>query len=511
MAEIKEECGICGIYLKNSESEISVPAKLYDMMFALKHRGQLSSGISVYNPHHEIYEDILKTEKMVEEIEYLFRTNLGAEKREQFEKALRGTAGIGHLRYSTAGNSKKELAALKEASPMFRAHGRLEKRFSIGLNGNITNYPELAKDMYEEGYKLDTKVDTEIIMHLVSLKLNELGGKNSNGRYIKPEMKEVCRELMKKLDGAYNLEILFADGEMVVLRDPNGFKPLVFGENKNYYAFASESYALEKIGINDFNFVSPGSCIVFDGNGVAISENLSPEMKKSPCQFEWVYFARAESILDGISVDAVRTRLGEELASIEPLRDRINSRDWVVVPVPKTATPAAEAFARMLGIPCSQALTAEAKRGFINDSSERKEIMSRKYGVLPERIRGKKVLLVEDSIVRGETSDIVVRKIIDGGAEEVHLRSTEPPICCPCFYGIDFPTKKELIANQFSLDELCQGIANRTGANSVVYQTFSGLERALGKSSNEFCHACLDGDYPTHFGKVRAEENERNV
>ena len=515
MREVKEECGVAGIYLKdNQKAEKNlklVPELLDDMLSRLQHRGQLSAGISTFNPFNRGYEKRLKVLKEIGRVSDLFKVNDREEHRRVIEYC-KGIAGIGHVRYSTAGGATKYLDLLEEAQPFLRQHGRPWKRFSIAFNGNLANYSSLRRQMSQEGYLLDTKVDTEIIMHLISLNLKSLSTKDGEGRDVKPNLFQVSGEVMRKLDGAYNVVMLSADGNFIVLRDPLAFKPLVWGENSDFYAVASESTALEKIGIEIFFPVNSGASMIFNGQGMR-EEVLFPSARKAHCHFEWVYFARANSNIDGKSVNSVRENLGKKLAESEPLKG-VFPDEYLVVPIPKTAIAAAEAYARVLNLPLSLALDkGEGERGFINKEEERKRIMDREYSVIIERIKGKKIILIEDSVVRGETSKKIISLMRNAGALEVHLRSTEPPIRFPCFYGIDFPTFRELIASRYSgdgasfdLNNLEKAVANYIGADSMGYQTLDGLVGATGFGKNELCLACLTGEYPTSAGKKRAEE-----
>jgi amidophosphoribosyltransferase len=505
MGGLGEECGIAGVYLKNGiDKKAQTPRYLYSMLSKIQHRGQLSAGISVYNPESKGGR-ILSVHKAIGKVDDLF----DVKDQKEYKKILRysaGTAGIGHVRYSTSGNGKNHLALLNEAQPFFRHHGRPWKRFSLAFNGNLANADELRKEITEsEKYIFDTEVDTEAIMHLLSINLKALSTKDGQGRDMKPDLFDVFGKVAERLDGACNLVSLFSDGDLVVFRDAFGFKPLVWGENSDAYAVASESTSLEGIGINNFYPVPEGNCMIFNRQGIQ-DKKISDSLHKSHCHFEWVYFSRAQSVIDNKSVNSVRENLGKELAKIEPLKQGMKQEEYVVVPVPKTAIPAAEEYAHEMGIRFSLALDkAHGERGFINKSNERERIMDKEYGIFKERVKDKKVIVIEDSIVRGETSKKIIRLLRDAGAKEVHFRSTEPPIVFPCFYGIDFPTYKELIASKYS-DNLEIEIAKEIGADSVVYQTLEGLVNAIGFPKNDLCLACLTGKYPTPGGKMLAEK-----
>lgn len=489
----KEECGIAGVYLKQGELK-SVPHSLYGMLSQLQHRGQLSAGVAVFNSQRKEGDKIIKNLKEVGKVNDLFKVT--KPECESIINYLEGEAGIGHVRYATSG-SEDYLHQIEEAQPFLRRHGRPWKRFAIAFNGNISNQVDLREKMKEEGYILDTFVDTELIMHLFSLSLKK-HEKNIEGKSVKPDMFLVVKEVMEKLEGAYNVVMIFADGDMIVFRDPRGFRPLVFGENENFLGVASESVALEKIGIENSREVEPGSCIIFNKNN--FEERKLLDKQKSRCHFERVYFSRADSFIDNKSVHSTRDKLGLNLAESEPLREIAkNNSDYLVVPVPNTAITAAESFAHSLGLRLSMAITRnETDRGFINKTNERKRIMNKKYGIISEKVLGKKLIVIDDSIVRGETSRKVVALLRNAGASEIHLRSTEPMIKFPCFYGVDFATKQELIANKFNWD-IEKNIAKDLGADSVFFQTTEGLIDACGFDKNELCLACVNGEYPTSY------------
>ncbi len=433
-------------------------------------------------------------------------------KSEEIFYDYRGVAGIGHVRYCTSGTAENMQSILNGAQPFERRHGRLWKRFGLAYNGNLTNYQKLRDGLKnKEDYHLDTQTDTEVMMHLIALSLRKLAGEDKNGRNIKPNQFDVQKSLMEKLDGSYSIVELFADGDLVVVRDPFGFKPMVYGENSDFYAVASESVALEKLGIKNFYSVSPGSCMVFNTQGIK-EKQLINNKRKARCQFEFVYFSKEGSVFDNKSIHVVRKKLGENLAKIEPLRDRIkaNYKNFVVVPVPRTAIPATESFAKKLGLEYSSAiLKTNGKRGFINKGNARKKIMEGAYFVILEEVKGKKVFILDDSSVRGETIKQIIKPVLNAGALEVHYRSTEPPIRHPCFYGIDFPTKKELIANQYNKKDFEQEFAKLINADTAVFQTLDGLVDAIGFKENELCLACLNGNYPTKGGKKLAKEAKK--
>lgn len=499
--EYGEECGVGAIYLKDqSKASIEVPFGLVHLASRMQHRGQRSAGISVYNPRRQkpllYYKDL----GLVAEV-FKMRN------REEFESIINrfhGTAGIAHTRYSTSGKRKDYEAMRDEVQPFERRHGKLWKRFSLAFNGNITNYDELYKELEEIDYSMDTNVDTEILMHHLSIQIKRISEMTEGEKKSKPEMFDVVKETMKKLDGAYNVVSMFGDGELLAFRDPRGFHPLFIGENEKMYAIASESSALESIGIQGSELILPGEAVKINRQGFFRKRLIEEEEKF--CHFEKVYFMRADSRMNGLEIMAIREKLGRRLAIDEPLKGNLNS-DYLVVPAPKAAIPAAEGYSRELGLNFSLAIDkAEDLRGFINDSEERKDIMSTIYIIYEKEIKGKKIILVDDSIVRGETSKQLISDLRRKGAREVHLRLTEPPIKHPCWYGIDYPTRKELIAN-ISKENLEQEVAKAIGADSVHFQAIEGMVDALGVPANNLCLACLTGKYPTHCGQKRADNH----
>ena len=338
---IGEECGIFAWYSKSNKPSLETPRYLIRQAMALQHRGQESAGIAVYNPEGRSpivpYKDVGLVSKVFEVSDSIRSMAI-------IEKCV-GVAGIGHVRYSTSG-SKSYDDSRNKAQPFERRHGRLFKRFAIAFNGNLANYPELSSElMKEHNYWLDTDVDTEVIMHYLALGLRE--DEDIVGRIVKPDMFGIAKRIMRRFDGAFNILTLFGDGDLMAFRDSNGFHPLVFGENEEGYAFASESTALEKLGIRQFKDVNPGEAYLVNRFGVQKKQVL--DSGKSFCQFEYVYFMKGDSRSDGVYIHEARENLGRRLAISEPFKSKLNE-NWVVVPAPWTAIPAAEAYSEYLGL-----------------------------------------------------------------------------------------------------------------------------------------------------------------
>ena len=509
MEEIGEECGVCAVYLKDTkESSIEVPVILTQMLGMLQHRGQRSAGISVYNPRKddEARRKTIVAFKGVGKVNEVFQLS-NENEREKIIERCRGIAGIGHTRYSTSGKKEEYFHALDEAQPFVRNHPRVWKRFAFAFNGNIANYTALRDEMELGGYSFETNVDTEVIMNLMSMYLKQFA-KEELG-YNKPDLFYVTERILNRMDGSCNGLFLFGDGELLAFRDSKGFHPLCYGENNDFYAIASESVALERIGIKEIKEVEPGEVLLFNNKGLIKRKIIIDGC--SFCQFELVYFMKASSKFGKYTVKEIRQNLGIELANFEPLKGRLN-QDFIVVPAPKTAITAAESYAETLNLRLRNAIEKnEDVRGFINPVEERKRIMNSTYMIHPD-VKDKKVIIIDDSLVRGETSKILINAIKQAGASEVHIRLTEPPIKYPCFYGIDFPSQKELVASRHAkivgedIDRLSKSIGDEIGADSVIFQTIDGLIKALGIGGDKLCLACLTGRYPTKIGQKRFDE-----
>tara|TARA_B100000315_G_scaffold133360_2_gene122873 strand:- start:896 stop:2452 length:1557 start_codon:yes stop_codon:yes gene_type:complete len=492
--DVHEECGICAVYIKeNGDAANKALFYLYKLMLNLQNRGQLSAGVTTYNPSRS---QILDTYKDLGHVNEVFRTS-NREKSFKIFKRYAGSKGIGHVRYATSGS--EEAGA---AQPFERHHGRKWKWFSFGFNGNLANYSELKGELLskKEDYHIVYDNDTEIIMHFLS---RQLKGDT------RPDLVKVFSNLAETFDGCYNLSFINAEGEIVVVRDPYGFRPLVYGwsEDKKIFMAASESVALINCGIKDIKPLQPGHLVHIGDGKVQIKKFAEPK-RTSHCMFEWVYFSNVSSVLDGKSVYISRTNLGKELAKLET--EKIN-KDYIVVPVPDTAKAAGDAYAYALNVPSKEGIIRNryVGRTFIEGSS-RHDKVSNKYTALREVIEGKKVLLVDDSMVRGNTTkQLVVYLKEEGRAKEVHLRITCPPIRGPCFYGIDMSTISELLVPGYEkkpvsdniTKETCAKIAKDVGADSLIYQTVEGLISSIELPKNKLCTACITGDYPTPWGK----------
>ncbi|HLC37147.1 MAG TPA: amidophosphoribosyltransferase [archaeon] len=506
--EVHEECGLAGIAIFNDLRNHPWGGSGYyllKMLHQQQNRGQLSAGISSFNPDRTQILDTFKDNGSVNEVfklrhEYKFQHVL---------KKISGSRGIGHVRYATSGRNTKDYA-----HPFERHHGRKWKWFSFAVNGNLANYFDLKESLGREQYHLVRETDTEVIMHHIS--------KGFDGPDRKDPI-EVFKEITPEFDGSFNIFWINAEGDQIFLRDPIGFKPLCFGEKDKMFAAASESVALNTIGIFDFDYVKPGELISIKGKKVEkLRYAKSRQIKR--CMFEWVYFANVSSVLDGRSVYDVRWELGKELAKKETVKADDNS---IVVPVPATSKPMADAFAHELGIPSKEGLVVSRynERTFI-EAQERGSKVRDKFNLIKSVVQGKKIFLVDDSIVRGTTMKNLVEFIRSvGQPKEIHLRIACPPIRNPCFYGIDFSTLGELQASKAAPDsvgrtgfkdmaeEEIDKIRKDLGVDSLIYQSLDGLMKALKFPREELCTACLTGEYPTEHGKIlygKAIENFLN-
>jgi amidophosphoribosyltransferase len=351
------------------------------------------------------------------------------------------------------------------------------------------------------GFHLMLDTDTEVMMHMISRYISESGG---------DDFKEVFRRMAYEFDGAYNIVFQDATGRLVAIRDPWGFRPLSAITASQGAFVASETTALYRFGMEGIHHIEPGEMAILEDGGITF-ERYTPVKRRSLCFFEFLYFASVTSEIDGKSVYEVRKRCGEELSKIET--EPINEKDWVIIPVPNTSRPYANTYAKALGMSMiyDEGLIAVGKgRTFIDEGDRRAKVMN-KFLPIPSVLKGKKVIVVDDSIVRSTTMATLVKYQLKdlGGAKEVHVRIATPPIISPCYYGIDMRSFSELIAARYQ-DRISGGvmereaqaeIAKKIHADSLIYQTHEGLLNALGMSRDQLCMACLDRKYPTEGGR----------
>ena len=509
MSELRHECGIVAVYhwpgdeasplLPGGDPNLAsrlVPRMLID----IQNRGQLAAGFTTFNPGRN---QLIDTHKEVGTVAEVFHLN----RHEAYEKLMReyaGHAAIGHVRYATCGKDDRSYA-----QPFERHHIEKGKWFSFAFNGQLANYPELREEILSRTeFHLARENDTEILMHTICL---ELKGDR------RPGIVDLLRDLSQKFDGAYNIVFLNAVGDMFVARDPLGIRPLCWAKEGPLFAAASESVALSNLGFSAESIQSlPPGHVISIQNGEFQIRRFAETTRPAHCFFEWIYFANVASTLDGRNVYLSRAALGQKLA----LRETVPlDSETIVVPVPDTAKAAAAAMAFELGLPCLEGLMRNryVGRTFI-EGKNRADKARTKYTPVPEVMRNKRVLLVEDTIVRSTTMRALIRQLKSrGGAREVHVRVACPPIVAPCFYGIDMSTVKELFAPRFMPDgrltpEVEDAMARELGADSLKYLRIEDLAECVDKPAETLCQACVDGRYPTPAG-VRlyqlAIENDR--
>jgi amidophosphoribosyltransferase len=500
MAELHHECGIAALY----HLESSTPSRLAPfqgseqvsrlmprMLLDLQNRGQLAAGFTTYDPQRD---QLLGTHKQIGTVIEAFRLNHQA-KYDSIMREYGGRAAIGHVRYATCGANDRSYA-----QPFERYHGCKWKWFSFAFNGQLANFAELRDELLTlADYHLTRDTDTEVIMHYLSYEL-----RNDT----RPDLVQVFRNLSERFDGAYNIVFMNAMGDMAVVRDPKGFRPLCFAQDGPLFAAASESVPLANLGFEKIESLEPGEMIVIQDNHVR-RERFAPRRQRSHCFFEWIYFANVASTLDERSVYLSRAALGKELAWQEHRLGRVPiDDDTIVVPVPDTGKAAADAMAFELGLPSVEGLMRNRYIGrtFI-EGQNRADRVRMKYTPLREVLEGKRVLLIEDTIVRSTTLKSLLHHIRSrGGAREIHVRVACPPIVAPCFYGIDMSTVRELFAPRFMsgdrpTEEEQQAMAAELGADSLHYLPLEAVARCIGLPEDRLCRACLTGQYPTETGE----------
>ncbi|MFO7795625.1 MAG: amidophosphoribosyltransferase [Promethearchaeati archaeon] len=473
----KEHCAIFGVTC--DDIGFSVSKYLYKGLIALQHRGQESTGISVLKTGGKIYT--YKQKGLVSKV-------LDSKKLSQYW----GNVGIGHNRYATTGS--EEYYSQDYIQPYHFNNNEIE--FSFAFNGTIPNYAEIKAKMEDMGRVFVTKTDTEVIAQLIAS--ISLGSEN---------WPEILKLMSKFLDGAYSLILLTPNGDIYAMRDPLGFKPLCIGEkrteNRNLYFVASESCAIDSVGADFIRDVKPGEIIHLSHQKEIHSELILKTEKTAVCMFEFVYFARPDSVIDGVSVAEARLRMGKKLAQRDPkLKDPQFKENAIVVPVPDSGRSAAVGYANEAKLPYGEGLMKNRYvwRTFIMPGQQkRKSAVEEKLNPIKSVVNGKDVILIDDSIVRGTTTKQIISLIKKAGAKSVNVRISCPPIISACYMGIDFPTRTELIAGkclqQYKGDECIQEIKKIIGADSLLYQTIDDLKDAIGLKS-DLCKACLTGRYP---------------
>jgi amidophosphoribosyltransferase len=467
------------------------------MLLDIQNRGQLAAGMTSFRGDRS---DILKTVKDVGTVTEVFRLN-HRDKADSIMRSTVGNAAIGHVRYATCGQDDRSYA-----QPFERQHINKRKWFSFCFNGQLANYTFLRNRLLAEGdHHLARNTDTEIILHELGRLLSELREQ--------PNWVELLARATADFDGAYSLALLTAQGEMIVARDPLGVKPMTYVHEQGFFAAASESVALLNLGFapEQIKSLPPGHLLHMHPERGLRMARFAKSTGSAHCFFEWIYFANVASTLDDRSVYLTRTRLGEELARAELADGRLDldPENTIVVPVPDTSKAAADAMAYYLKVPSREGLIRNryAGRTFIEGGGSRRLKAATKYTPLREVLEGKRVILVEDSIVRSTTMGVLLDRIREaGGAAEIHVRVACPPIIAPCFYGIDMSEIDQLIAPKyFKQGRLTesdqQRLADDLGADSLRYLPVEAISRAIDIPADNLCQACVTGTYPTPCGQ----------
>jgi amidophosphoribosyltransferase len=465
-----EECGVFGIVGNREAARLA-----YLGLYALQHRGQESAGIVTWDG------EIAHTHKKMGLVNSVFR------KEETFDR-LRGGVAIGHVRYSTTGQSR-----LSNAQPIVvQFRGGV---IGAAHNGNLVDSAKLRASLEAGGSLFRTTTDTETILHLIARAYARRPVCRAE------DLPEVLTDALADVQGAYSL-VLMMGGKLVAVRDPRGYRPLCFGRVRSGgWAVASESCALDIVDAELDREVEPGEVIVMNGDGPRSYTLGSAGSPRSFCIFEYIYFSRPDSFMGGVSVDHVRRNLGRNLAREHPADADI------VISVPDSSNTAAMGYSETSGIPLEIGLIRNhyIGRTFIHPRQALRDLNVRiKYNPVADTLAGRRVVVVDDSIVRGTTSRKLMRMLRDAGAREIHLRVASPPIKYPCFYGIDTPTREELIASSNDVPRIAEFI----GVDSLAYLSFDGLLRSAPPPSENYCVACFDGSYPHECifeaGAVRA-------
>ncbi len=443
-----DECGVFGVFNHPEAANLT-----YLGLYALQHRGQESAGIVVtdgqsFNSHRDmgLVADVFKKSDI---------------------ERLSGDRSIGHVRYSTSGGSE-----LRNCQPFSYeyAYGGV----AVCHNGNIVNAPDLRHQLEAQGSIFQSTSDTEVLIHLAA----KISGASTEVRF---------GEAASRLHGGFSILVL-TETRLIGLRDPHGIRPLILGKLGDAWFLSSETCAFDLIGAEYVRDIEPGEMVVIDKNG---PHSLRPFNVARPrfCVFEYVYFARPDSTLEGVNVYRARYQIGVELAK----EARVDAD--IVVPVPDSGVPPAMGYAEGAGIPYQMGIIRNhyVGRTFIEPQESIRHFgVKLKLNANKDLIRGKRVVLVDDSIVRGTTSQKIVEMVRKAGAKEVHMRVSSPPTKYSCFYGIDTPNADELMANKMSIEEMCEAI----GADSLAFVSFDGMYRAVGKPRERHCDACFSGDYP---------------
>ena len=454
--KLKEECGVFGIYDFDGND---VSSTIYYGLFALQHRGQESCGIAVSDTQGP--KGVVKSYKGMGLVNEVFT--------EESFRDMKGNIGVGHVRYSTAGASTRE-----NAQPLVLNY--IKGTLALAHHGNLLNANELREELAYGGAIFQTTIDSEVIAYHIARE-----------RVSAKSAEEAVARAMNKIRGAYSL-VVMSPRKLMGARDPYGFKPLCIGKRDNAYILASETCALDTIGAEFIRDVEPGEIVTITKEGIHSDKSMClPKEQEGRCIFEYIYFARPDSRIDGVNVYQSRLLAGKYLAMDSPVEADL------VVGVPESGNAAALGYSLQSGIPYG---TAFVKNGYVGRTfikpkqSSRESSVRVKLNVLKEAVKGKRVIMIDDSIVRGTTSDRIVSMLKEAGAKEVHMRVSSPPFLWPCYFGTDVPAREQLIAYNRSVEEIRQMI----GADSLGYLKIDRLQEMVG--GLHICKGCFTGIYP---------------
>lgn len=463
---LHEECGVFGVF---SDGSLDPAYACYNGLLALQHRGQESCGIAVSD------DGVIDYHKNMGLVTEVFNNDI--------LDSLRGQMGISHVRYSTAGGS-----VLENAQPLVMRY--VKGTISVAHNGNLTNAVEIRRQLEQRGAIFQTTIDSEVICYVIARE-----------RLKCHSVEEAVAKTMQVIEGAYSL-LVMSPRKIIAARDPHGFRPLCMGKYNGSVVFASESAALDACGAEFVRDIEPSEIVVVNNDGV---RSIKPDLgkaEKSLCIFEYIYFARSDSFIDGVSVYEARKQAGRILARTYPVDADM------VIGVPESGIDAAIGYSEESGIPYEKAIVKNSYIGrtFIKPSqSERMKSVRIKLNPIAEKVRGKRVVMIDDSIVRGTTVDRIVTMLRDAGAKEVHMRISSPPFMWPCYYGTDIPSRGELIACNHTIEE----ITKLSGADSLGYLPVDSLREMLNYAPVGFCDGCFTGKYPAATTKETFKGKER--
>lgn len=457
MSNLIEECGVFGVY---SPETYGIADTVYYGLFALQHRGQESCGIvvnddGVFSPYKDtgLVNDVFTPEII--------------------ERLGEGSIAVGHVRYGTTGSNDRS-----NAQPIVVNH--VKGKMALAHNGNLVNSGELRRELELQGSIFHTTSDTEVISYIITKE-----------RLTAPSIEQAVNRAMDKLKGAYSL-VVMSPSKLIAVRDEHGFRPLCYGKTSDgRYIVASESCALDAVGAQFIRDIKPGEIVVFDKNGVRTIEDHCNKKPCMLCVFEYIYFARPDSIIDGCCVHSARVRAGAFLALQHPVQAD------VVIGVPDSGLDAAIGYSKQSGIPYGIGFIKNKYIGrtFIAPGQKNREDKVRiKLNPIPDTVRGKRIVMIDDSIVRGTTSARIVKLLREAGASEIHMRVSAPPFLNPCYYGTDIDSRDNLIACKHSTEEIAEII----GVDSLGYLSIENVKQiAKGMNGCGYCTACFDGVYPT--------------